>query len=119
MSDLQCPAHLVLLATPDPADAETLRHDRVAAVYDGPPGSGAAALAEALGLPLQVMAHPLVIAGVLAQAPEQMTALGGLADLHRGETVVVAAEGRPGQRVDVTVDGDGVALTDLTPEAGR
>lgn len=119
MSDLQCPAHLVLLAAPGRADAESLRHERVAAVYDGPPGSGAAALAGALGLPVQVMARSLVIAEVLARAPESMTALGGLADLHRGETVVVVAEGRPGQRVDVTVDGDGVTFRDLSPEAGR
>lgn len=119
MSDLQCPAHLVLLATPGPSDAESLRHDRVAAVYDAPPGSGAAALAGALGLPVQEMARSLVIAEVLAEAPEPMTTLAGLADLHRGETVVVVAEGLPGQRVDVTVDGDGVAVRDISPGAGR
>lgn len=114
MSDLQCPARFVLVSAPDASTAQSLRHDRVAAVYDGPPGSGATGLGAALGLPVQVMARPLAIGDVLAQAPDVLGALRELADLHRGETVVITAVGRPGQRVDVAVDGDGITLEEVS-----
>jgi hypothetical protein len=118
MSDLQCPARLLLLCAPDAGTVETLRHERVAAVYDGPPGSGADALAEALGLPVQGMARTLSTVDVLAQDPDAMDALRELADIHRGETVVITAVGAPGQRVDVALDGDGITVVEVSPGAG-
>lgn len=120
MSDLQCPARFVLLAAPDEAAAEGLLHERVAAVYDGPPGSagppgsGAEVLGAALGLPVRAMARPLAIDDVLARDPDTLAELDGLADLHRGETVVVTAVGRPGRRVDVAVDGDGITVEEVS-----
>lgn len=119
MSDLQCPARFLVLSDPDASLAETLRQERVAAVYDGPPGSGATALGDALGLPVQVMSRRLVQADVLARHPDALGELCDLADLHRGETVVVLAEGTHGQRVEVAVDGDGVAVREVSPGASR
>jgi hypothetical protein len=119
MSDLQCAARFVLVCAPDAATAESLRYERVAAVYDGPPGSGAARLGDALGLPVQVLARPLAVDDVLAQAPEALGDLRELADLHRGETVVITAVGRPGRRLDVAVDGDGVTMDEISPGAAR
>lgn len=118
MSDLQCPARFVLLSAPDVATAERLRFERVAAVYDGPPGS-AEQLGATLGLPVQALARPLAIDDVLAREPAALAELSGLADLHRGETVVVTAVGRPGRRVDVAVDGDGILVEEVSPGAAR
>lgn len=119
MSDLQCPARFLILSEPNPSLADVLRHERVAAVYDGPPGSGAAALGDALALPVQVMTRRLTLADVLAEDPDAVGDLRDLADLHRGETVVVVAEGVPGQRVDVSIDGDGVAVREVSPGVAR
>jgi hypothetical protein len=127
MSDLQCPARFLLLSSPDASLAEALRHERVAAVYDGPPGSGATGpgdaladgLADALGLPVQVMARRLSTVEVLAEDPGALDELRDLADVHRGETVVVVAAGEPGQRVDVAVDGDGVRVERVSPAVVR
>ncbi len=115
MSDLQCAARFVMVCAPDAATAESLRHARIAAVYDGPPGSGAVALGQALGLPVQAMARPMAAADVLARAEEAVADLRDLADLHRGETVVVAVLGQPGQRVDVALDGDGLTVEEVSP----
>lgn len=119
MSDLQCPARFLVLAVTSPgeaaATAEGLRHERVAAVYDGPPGTGAAPLGPALGLPSQALAEELRLDDVLAHEVDALAALSDLADLHRGETVVVTGRGRPGQRVDVSVDGDGVSVVEVSP----
>lgn len=126
MSDLQCPARFLVLSAPDGSLADSLRHERVAAVYDGPPAAaadgegereGAAALAAALGLPLRAMEHRLLAADVVTRQPGALDALRDLADLHRGETVVVAGEGAAGQRVDVAVDGDGVTVQEVSPGA--
>ena len=119
MSDLQCAARFVLVCAPDAGTAESLRHERVAAVYDGPPGSGAVALGHALGLPVQAMARPMAAADVLARDPEAVGELRDLADLHRGETVVVAVLGHPGQRVDVALDGDGLTVEEVSPGVAR
>jgi hypothetical protein len=99
---------------PDASTAQSLRHERIAAVYDGPPGTGAAALARVLGLPVQVLARPIALVDVLDRAPEALSDLGDLADLHRGETVVVGAAGPAGSRAEVSVDGDGLRLGGVT-----
>lgn len=119
MSDLQCPARFLVLVGPDADDAralaDALRHERIAAVYDEPSGpEGTAALAEALGLPLREVAHRPATSALLAERPEALEELRDLADLHRGETVCVAAEGPPGSAVEVAVDGDGVTVTALS-----
>jgi hypothetical protein len=119
MSDLQCPARLLLLGEPDPATAQALRHERVAAVYAGPPGPGAAELGRALGLPVQDLARPIALVDVLARAAGALDDLRDLADLHRGETVVVAAVGEPGARVDVSLDGDGLRIAEVSPGGAR
>ncbi|HEU4513868.1 MAG TPA: hypothetical protein VFR87_12245 [Nocardioidaceae bacterium] len=121
MSDLQCPARFLVVAAPGTVRpeplAESLRHERVAAVYDAPPHADEArALAGALGLPLHDMTRRLTLAEVAAQSPGALDVLRDLADLHRGETVVVVGEGPAGRRVDVSVDGDGVAVTQVSPE---
>lgn len=114
MSDLQCAARFVLLT--DLGRADALRHERVAAVYDGSASDGGPSwvgeVAETLGLPVGALAAPIPLTAVLAREPEALAALGELADLHRGETVVVTAVGEPGRRVDVAVDGDGVTITE-------
>lgn len=118
MSDLQCPARFLVVAGPPDARsaADGLRHERVAAVYDAPPRADAAvALAGALGLPLQELARRLTVAEVAAESPEALDVLRDLADLHRGETVVVVGEGPAGRRVDVSVDGDGVTVLEVSP----
>jgi hypothetical protein len=124
MSDLQCPARFLLLSGPDASAAQGLRHERVAAVYDGPPArttdggpsraAGAAALGDALGLPVRVMARPLSLPDVLAREPTALDELRDLADLHRGETVVVLVAGEQGRRVEVAVDGDGVSVREVS-----
>ncbi|HEX6247893.1 MAG TPA: hypothetical protein VFZ64_08495 [Nocardioidaceae bacterium] len=119
MSDLQCPARFILLTTLDGSAADALRHERVAAVYDGPPGPGAHALGRALGVPVQAMARPVLAPEVLGRSADALDVLADLADLHRGETVVVAAGGDPGQRVDVTLDGDGVRVVEVSPGTAR
>jgi hypothetical protein len=119
VSDLQCPARLRLVCRPDASLAEELRHERVAAVYVDPPGPGAAALGDALGLPVQALARPVALDDVLAQEPKALAALRDLADLHRGETVVVGVQGEPGRCVEVVVDGDGVVVGAVSPGAGR
>ena len=117
MSDLQCAARFVLLGDAGPSMVDPLRHERVAAVYAGEPGAAAGALGESLGLPVQALARPLVMADVLAEDPDAVADLRDLADLHRGETVVVTAVARPGQRVDVAVDSDGISLVEVSPGA--
>lgn len=110
MSDLQCPARFILLTSLDGSSADVLRHERLAAVYDAPPGAAATALAAALGVPGTTLARPLALEAVLTRESSALEALSELADVHRGETVLVVAEGRPGRRVEVAIDGDGVAV---------
>jgi hypothetical protein len=119
VSDLQCPARFLLVCCPDVSLAGELRHERVAAVYVDPPGPGAAALAGAFDLETKALARPIALVDVLEREPRALATLRDLADLHRGETVVVAAEGERGHRLEVTVDGDGVRLGEVSPEAGR
>ncbi len=92
MSDLQCPATM-LFAVPGDVDqaralADELRDRRVAVVYtDDLPASGRAVreVSAALGAP--VRSEPDLREGFVAPA----TVLEQLADLHRGETVLVFA----------------------------
>jgi hypothetical protein len=119
VSDLQCPARFLVLADPDGAAAGSLRHERVAAVYGAPPhADGLTALAGALGVPLRAVERRLTVAEVVAESAGALDVLRDLADLHRGETVVVAGEGPAGQRVEVSVDGDGVTVVPVSPGAG-
>jgi hypothetical protein len=123
VSDLQCPARFLVVAGADAITAEELRHERVASVYDGQRGPGdvraAAELARALDLPVQDLARSLSLADVLAHEALAIDALRDLADLHRGETVVVTATGGQGARVDVAVDGDGTTVVEVSRGAAR
>jgi Mrp family chromosome partitioning ATPase len=119
VSDLQCPARFLLVCGPDASLAEELRHERVAAVYVDPPGPGAAALAGALGLEAQALARPIALVDVLERDPGALATLGDLADLHRGETVVVDAEGERGHRLEVALDGDGPKVGEVSRGVGR
>jgi hypothetical protein len=131
MSDLQCPARFILLTSLDGSAADALRHERLAAVYDAPPGAtptepptepptaAVTALAAALGVPVTALARPLALESVLARESLAVDALTELADVHRGETVLVLAEGRPGRRAEVAIDGDGVAVEEVSPGTAR
>jgi hypothetical protein len=119
VSDLQCPARFLLVCGPDASLAEELRHERVAAVYVDPPGPGAAALAGAFGLEARALARPLALADVLQRDPGALATLRDLADLHRGETVVVDTEGQQGHRLEVALDGDGLKMGEVSRGAGR
>lgn len=122
MSDLQCPARFLVVAVSTPGEVlvESLRHERVAAVYDVLPHADAAReAAAAWGLPLQAIPRRPSVEDVLSRDPGTLALLEDLADLHRGENVVVAAEGAAGRRVDVSVDGDGVGVEEVSPGAAR
>ena len=111
MSDLQCPVRLFLLSGPSAADAERLRHERVAMVYDGPPraSGGSTALAEALGVPLGVLSTPVALDDVRSGGGDAMAVLREVADVHRGEAVVVVVAGADGEIVELSLDADGTA----------
>ena len=108
MSDLQCPATLLVVRVDTLGEgwrgevaglAERLRDRRVAAVYAGvtaPAVAVSAALADGLGLPSQPLAEPPTRGGPadgLAVA-RCRAALEELADRHRGETVLVVDDGQ-------------------------
>lgn len=88
----------------------SLRLARVAAVYDGR-GAGGSAPPEAFGLTTRVLTRPLRVGDVLARREDALLGLRDIADQHRGETVVVLADGLPGERVDVRLDADGVSIS--------
>jgi hypothetical protein len=127
MSDLQCPARFLVLgcadeSLADPALVDGLRAERVALVYDAAatPGAererqGPARLAAAIGVPHRTLDDALAVDDV---RHGRVGLLEDLADVHRGETVVVTTGGRPGrpvERVDVTVDADGTRVDPVTP----
>src|SRR6478752_479009 len=106
MSDLQCPATFLVVRVDTLGEgwrgevaglAERLRDRRVAAVYGGttaPAVAVSAALADGLGVP----SHPLA---ATSGGPADGTAMARcraaleeLADLHRGETVLVVDDGQ-------------------------
>ena len=80
MSDLQCPATFLVLGAD--RTAPDLRHARVAAVYAvAPDAEVAARIAQGAGLPVRLLEEP--------SGTTYPDGLADLADLHRGETVVV------------------------------
>jgi hypothetical protein len=111
MSDLQCPATFLVVAAAAAADTASSPGLRLAAVYAVPEGAAVAATwAAEAGLPV----GSFEAAGGTSYA----AALEELADLHRGETVLVvlpdaavdelagAARGT-GRVLEVVVDADG------------
>ncbi len=152
MSDLQCPATFLVVRVDRLGEgwrgqvaglAEQLRDRRLAAVYGGttaPAVAVSAALADGLGVP----SHPLA---ETPGGPSDGTAvarcraaLEELADLHRGETVLVVDDGQvlgpaltplvrrglgtgpsrtPYRPVTLEVDGDGWRLVDRPGPGGR
>jgi hypothetical protein len=155
MSDLQCPATFVVVPVDTLGEgwrgevaalAGRLWDRRVAAVYGAttaPAVAVSAALADGLGLP----SHPLAEPPSPPSGPADGTAvarcriaLEGLADLHRGETVLVVADRQvlepalaalvrrglgAGQgpasyrAVTLEVDGDGWRLVDRSGSGGH
>ncbi len=110
MTDLQCPARFLVCVVGEGA-ALDLRHERVAAVYAGTPDQVAPALAVELGVPVSFLTREVSVDAVLAREAATMQVLAELADLHRGETVVVSARGRAGSPIEVSVDGDGARIS--------
>jgi hypothetical protein len=101
VSDLQCPAWLVVARPPLPAEVrDGLAQGRFACVYVGGPEhvTGLAGVGER-------------VAPGLAGSPADVRAeIAALADLHRGETVLVVAdldEPDPDGAVLLAVDSDG------------
>jgi hypothetical protein len=155
MSDLQCPATFLVVPVDTLGEgwrgevaglAERLRDRRVAAVYGGttaPAVAVSAALADSLGVPSHTLTEPPTPPG----GPSDGTAvarcraaLEELADLHRGEAVLVVDDSQvlepaltplvrrglgagprraPYRPVALEVDGDGWRLVDRTGPGGR
>ena len=110
MSDLQCPARIVLLdADVAHTSTEALQAERVAHVY-ADRGCGALDPATALAAAWEV-----VVTGLDASPGGLRTALEDLADLHRGETVVVVTHGEVMTALLPTL---GWAVEDRAPCAG-
>ncbi|MFI5713744.1 hypothetical protein [Kribbella sp. NPDC051620] len=97
--NLMCPARLILLPS---GSRERLAGERIAAVYATPAvAEPAAALADDLGVSLTVL-RPQHLAQADATQAEQWPVedvLRGIADQHRGETVVVIAP-----ELDLSID---------------
>ncbi|EWT02287.1 hypothetical protein N865_06765 [Intrasporangium oryzae NRRL B-24470] len=105
MSDLQCAARIILLTPAGLGDipwlASELYRERVQAVYaaDDVPDTGPVeSLADDLGVPSH-LAH-----GDLGDGTPDLE---GIADRHRGETVVVVRGGDEPEPVLMLVDADG------------
>ena len=110
----------MLVIRPDDRTARWLCSARVALVYDAL-GDGTAAAARSLGDALHVAVRPLEETVARDQVEQQtadaMRTLQSVADLHRGETVVlVVAE--PGGPLEVRIDGDGVVIEPLSDDSG-
>lgn len=115
MSDLQCAARFVLIS--DAESIAELDDTHIAAVYDAREAGHLEPPARLLELPVREVPR-LVLRDVLDESPRELGKLRDLADLHRGETVVVLVEGEVGDRVDVSLDGDGVVLRRVSPAVG-
>ena len=123
MSDLQCPATFLVLGSAEPRALQGVSGTRLAAAYAVPEAQErvVAALGEA-GPPVTA----LDLDGTAYAA-----ALEGLADLHRGETVLVVlpedaaaslsgrADGVPGEVLEVAVDADGWSVHIWTSASSR
>ncbi|WP_338751059.1 hypothetical protein [Janibacter alittae] len=97
---MHCPATLLLTATPEgeggvPALVERLAGERVLTVVTAPGDARGAAVAAGLDVPLEQ--EPGLEGGELSSA-----LLGEIADLHRGETVLVLARGTGDPAVPIT-----------------
>ena len=118
MSDLQCAARLLFLSVTDGAAAGWLPGERVARVYDGQhevASAKAVALAETLNVQARALEERVSAGDVRAHAPAAMRVLRDVADLHRGETVVIlTATEAP---FEVRIDGDGVLVEPLARRA--
>lgn len=84
---MHCPATLLLTATPEgeggvPALVERLAGERVLTVVTAPGDARGAAVAAGLDVPLEQEPG-------LGEGPPSPSVLGEIADLHRGETVLV------------------------------
>ncbi|GAA5027845.1 hypothetical protein GCM10023258_22930 [Terrabacter aeriphilus] len=111
MSDLQCPARVVVVNPPALADvpwlAAEVHLERVQAVYaaDDVPDTGPVeALADDLGVPSH-LAH-----GDLGDGSADLAAV---ADRHRGESVVVVRAGDAAEPVLLLVDSEGARVEPL------
>lgn len=88
---MHCPATLLLTGTPEgeggvPVLVERLAGERVLTVVTAPGDARGAAVAAGLDVPLEQ--EPGLAAG-----PPSSSVLGEIADLHRGETVLVLSGG--------------------------
>ena len=85
MSDLQCPARFVLVSAPDASTAQSLRHDRVAAV---PPA------------PVEPRAQPPAAGHADERAAAMQDADGGVAELGEGiELALGVGDDHGGDRI--------------------
>ena len=118
MSDLQCAA-TVLLVQHRVSESESrrlgrsLRSARLAAIYT----AGSAEATRTAGIVGDETGVPVT---VLDQALDRSAELEGIADLHRGETVLVVAplDLAGGAVVEVTVDADGWVLRSWDGDPG-
>ncbi len=125
VSDLHCPATLLVTRAADPdVLAGALRPRNVARIYCSPGTHGpAAALAGSLGVALVLdegLGQPGD--GRLADVVDAgREALQAIADLHRGEAVVVllGASTPLTEVLEVSVDGDGFVVTPWPGVADR
>lgn len=113
MSDLQCAARFLVLPAVDDAAVDRLRDERVALVYDADPGAAdeLRTAAELLGVVVAPAGGRVSLVDVRDRAPAALDVLRDLADLHRGETVVVRVRGEGRTGLEVLVDNDGITVT--------
>ncbi|MGH3330822.1 MAG: hypothetical protein ACRDPJ_05880 [Nocardioidaceae bacterium] len=113
MSDLQCAARFVVVDDVSDELLGQLRGERVAMVYDASadrPAGKAQVVAEALRVSARPLDRTIDVLELLARQPAAMDALRELADVHRGETVLVLAAGHATGVLEVSIDGDGVVV---------
>ena len=118
MSDLQCAATLLLVQhrvseSESRRLGRSLRSARLAAIYT----AGSAEATRTAGI---VGDETGVRVAVLDQALDRSAELEGIADLHRGETVLVVAplDLAGGAVVEVTVDADGWVMRSWDGDPG-
>ncbi len=109
MSDLQCPATFLLLRPDRVAALVDSLVDRHVALVCGEPGVAAVAgrLGDRLGVPVRALDRPL---------DGGWAGLTDVADLHRGETVVVVSEAAQADGLtELDIDADGARLRPPIP----
>lgn len=113
MSDLQCAARFVVVDDMSDELIAQFLGERVAMVYDASADrrtGKAQVVAEALNVSARPLDRTIDVPEVLARQPAAMDALRDLADVHRGETVLVLAAGHAMGVLEVSIDGDGVVV---------